>query len=317
MLMRRSGFVHPLPVARTTAILLVAMAPVFARSGDLPEICGPYLGQKPPSAGAEVFLPEALKPSSGFHSSVVFNEAGDMACWTEMAAGRTWCSANVDGCWTPPDVIGFDPEFGVREPMFAHDDRRLYFISRRPLEHDPVNRERIWFVERVDAGWSGPRVIDEVVTSHPTHWQFSFTAAGDLYFTSEIVGVRGKQDIYVARYRDGAFADPESAGDAINSELRDFCPFVAPDESYLIFARSVPEERGRSDLFISFRDDSGAWTDAINMGESVNSLANEVSPVVTPDGRYLVFLRASAEINDVFWIDAAIIDELKVESKAR
>lgn len=314
VLMHRSAIVRSSLSSRAAAFLFAVVVVGGARSEDLPELCGPYLGQTPPSAGAEVFLPEALKPPEGFHSSVVFNNAGDKACWTEMALGRTWCSAAADGCWAPPAIIGFDPEFGVREPMFADDDRRFYYISRRPLEHDPVNRERIWFVERLDSGWSAPRVIDDAVSSHPTHWQFSLTAAGDLYFTSEIVGVRGGQDIFVARSRDGVFSEPESVGGGVNSDLRDFCPFVAPDESYLIFARSVPEERGRSDLFISFRDDDGAWTGAVNMGETVNSLANEVSPVVTPDGRYLVFLRAGSDMNDVYWIGAGIIDDLKTEA---
>jgi len=296
---------------RTAPVLIAAFLAGLGHAGEFPELRGPYLGQEPPRHGAEVFLPDCLRPPSGFHSSVVFNGAGDEACWTEMGEGRTFCSTIVDGRWTRPEALQFDPEFGVREPMFAADDRRLYFISRRPLDHDPIDRERIWFVEREGAGWSRPRVVDDVVTAHPTHWQFSFTAAGDLYFTSETDGVRGEQDIYVARFRDGEFLKPESAGDRINSDVRDFCPFVAPDESYLIFARSVPEARGRSDLFISFRGGDGLWTEATNMGDDVNSPANEVSPVVTPDGRYLVFLRVSGVVNDVYWISADVIETLR------
>jgi hypothetical protein len=102
-----------------------------------------------------------------------------------------------------------------------------------------------------------------------------------------------------------------TAGDRINSELREFCPFVARDESYLMFARTVPEERGRSDLFNSFRDADGTWTEPVNMGDTVNSLHNETSPVVTPDGRYLFFLRVSPDVNDVTWVDAHLIDELR------
>jgi hypothetical protein len=71
----------------------------------------------------------------------------------------------------------FDPEIGVREPMSADDDRPLYYLSSRPLDHDPVARERIWFVEQTPSGWSEPRVIDDVVAAHPTHWQFSFSTA--------------------------------------------------------------------------------------------------------------------------------------------
>ncbi len=90
-----------------------------------------------------------------------------------------------------------------------------------------------------------------------------------------------------------------------------FCPFIAPDESYLIFSRSVPEEKGRSDLFISFHDSKNGWTQAVNMGDSVNSLHNETSPVVTPDGKFLFFLRVSGDVNDVYWMDAGVIDDIR------
>ena len=294
-------------------LLLASLAP----AADFPELRGPYLGQTPPKRGAEVFAPGILKPETGFHSSVVFDEDGDRACWTAMSAGRTFCSRRIDDQWSSPELLLFDPEYGVREPFFAHGDQRLYFLSRRPLPHDPVERERIWYVERTEAGWSDPRAIDDVVSAHPTHWQFSFTDSGDLYFTSEAPDVRGEQDIYVSRRRDGVFTEPESVGDGVNTDLREFCPFIAPDESYLIFSRTVPEERGRSDLFVSFRTpDSSSWTEAVNMGDAVNSLHNETSPIVTPDGRHLFFLRVSGDINDVFWTSAGIIEELRRSVRA-
>ncbi len=295
-------------------LVLLTAIPVWA--GDFPELRGPYLGQQPPESGVEVFAPGVLKPTNGFHSSVVFNQAGDEACWTEMSAGKTYCSIRLNDRWSSPRLLPFDPEYGVREPMFAHGDRLLFFLSRRPLEHDPVTRERIWYVERLPDGWSAPRVIDEVVAEHPTHWQFSFTASGDLYFASEAPGTGGGQDIYVARWNDGSFEAPRSVGDRVNTELREFCPFIAPDESYLIFSRTVPEERGRSDFFISFRNADGSWSRAINMGDQVNSEHNETSPVVTPDGRYLLFLRVSGDVNDVYWTPTGIIEELRAASTA-
>ena len=297
-------------LAACSLAVALAGARLHTLAGDFLELRGPYLGQQPPVVGAEVFAAGILKPAEGFHSSVVFNAAGDQACWTAMG-GTTYCSRRVDERWTSPERLPFDPEFGVGEPMFAEDDRRLYFLSRRPLPHDPVERERIWFVERTPSGWSTPRVVDEVVAAHPTHWQFSFTARGDLYFTSEVPEARGGQDIYVARRIESGFAPPVSVGGVVNSDLREFGPFVAPDESYLVFARTVPTESGRSDLFISFRTADGTWTDPVNMGDTVNSLHNEVSPVVTPDGRYLLFLRASGDVNDVYWTDASVIEDLR------
>ncbi|MGD8412629.1 MAG: hypothetical protein PVF33_00265 [Candidatus Latescibacterota bacterium] len=278
-----------------------------------PLLEGEYMGQNRPGEVATVFAGGVLKPDGGFHSSVVFSPTGDEACWTNMH-GVTYCSRLSEGAWNVPEALPFDPEHGVREPMYSGDGNRLYFLCRRPLPEDPVDRERIWYVDRVDDGWSAARAIDEVVAAHPTHWQFSFTANGTLYFTSEAPGTGGGQDIYFAEQRDGRFTSPKSVGDGVNTELREFCPFVAPDGTYLIFARTVPEERGRSDLFISFRNEQNVWSRAVNMGDAVNTLHNEVSPVVTPDGKYLFFLRVSGEVNDVFWVTADVIHDLQDSS---
>ena len=145
----------------------------------------------------------------------------------------------------------------MREPFYSRDGNRIYFLSRRPPPEEQVERERIWFVDRDGDGWSAPRPIGAIVSDHPTHWQFSLNHAGDLYFTSEADGVRGKQDIYVALRTPDGFQAPRDLGTSINTEVREFCPFIAPDDSYLLFARSVAEQRGRSDLFVSFRMPDG------------------------------------------------------------
>jgi predicted alpha/beta superfamily hydrolase len=261
-----------------------------------------YAGQAPPGTVPQVFA-GFPKPESGYHSSVVFNASMDAAYWTSMDE-RSWVSRCVDGVWTSPVPLPLDEGYGVGEPMPTATGR-LYFLSRRPTDADSAVRERIWWVRPEEAGWSEPRPVDGPLAAHPTHWQFSFTDAHDLYFTSEI---DGGQDIHVARWRGDGFGDSEPLAGAVNTNLREFCPFVAPDESYLLFARTVPGESGRSDLFVSFRNDGGLWTEAVPLGEPVNSPHNEVCPVVTPDGRYLFFLRASGDVNDVFWVRAEVIE---------
>jgi hypothetical protein len=56
-----------------TGLLIVTLtgAHLSPSAGDFPELRGPYLGQKPPGRGAEIFAAGMLKPAEGFHSSVV------------------------------------------------------------------------------------------------------------------------------------------------------------------------------------------------------------------------------------------------------
>jgi hypothetical protein len=84
-------------------------------------------------------------------------------------------------------------------------------------------------------------------------------------------------------------------------------PFIAADESYLIWDTEREDGFGESDLYISFRHKDGTWGKAINLGEQINTNAWEASGYVTPDGKYLFFNRG----HDLYWVDAHFIEALR------
>jgi len=89
-------------------------------------------------------------------------------------------------------------------------------------------------------------------------------------------------------------------------------PFIAPDESYLLF--SSYRLNNQQDIFISFRLSDGTWTEAYNLGETINLDRGERFPAVSPDGKYLFFTRwVSPDNEDVMWVSANIIDDIKKE----
>ena len=292
------------------AVAIVPAAVCCSDWSSFPELKGAYFGQRPPGLVPEPFADGILNPPDGYHSSIVFSPDGEHALWTGMSK-NTYYSHQVNGVWTKPVPFFVDTEYGMGEPMFSHDGSRLYFIMRKPPSEDEADRERIWFIEwNKLEGYDGV-LIDSAVARIPTHWQFSLAANGNLYFTAEKAGVRGPSDVYVAHWTGEKYLEPTDLVNSINSDLRDFCPFIAPDESYLIFSRSVPEESNRSDLFISFRDSDGLWSEAVNMGDTVNSLHNEVCPVVTPDGKYLFFCRVSGSENKLYWVSSDVIERFR------
>ena len=87
---------------------------------------------------------------------------------------------------------------------------------------------------------------------------------------------------------------------------------VSPDESYLLMESMATGMSEGADLYISFRRDDGSWTEGVSLGREINVGGYERFPLVTPDGRYLFFLRV-ADGSDFFWVDAKIIEDLKAK----
>ena len=116
--------------------------------------------------------------------------------------------------------------------------------------------------------------------------------------------------------KDGERQEPEIMGPAVNSGEWTAHPFIAPDESYLIWDSEREGGFGESDLYISFRQDDGSWGPAINMGEAVNSDKWDAFASVTPDGKYILFNRGVDPDNDnvdIYWVDASIIETLRAD----
>jgi Tol biopolymer transport system component len=74
-------------------------------------------------------------------------------------------------------------------------------------------------------------------------------------------------------------------------------PFIAPDESFLLFSAPAPGRRD-PDLYVS-RQQEGTWSKPEPLPALINTTGVESNPFVSPDGRYLFFIRKY----DVYWAD--------------
>ena len=179
------------------------------------------------------------------------------------------------------------------DPFITADGKQLYFISDRPVDGKPKEDMDIWVMDRTKGGdWGEPRNLGAPVNTTASEWFPTLAANGTLYFGSGRPGGHGKTDLYRARRADGKFAEPENLGPSVNSAADEFEGCVAADESFLVFmAAGRPDSLGGGDLYISYQKD-GKWTPAKNLGPKVNGPGLEISPYLSPDGKYFFFSSA-------------------------
>ena len=110
----------------------------------------------------------------------------------------------------------------------------------------------------------------------------------------------------MSRFENGALREPERLSNVVNSEQDEGSPFIAPDESYLLFVRSGEDGIRQQ---ISFRN-SGRWTTPQDLGDAVN-VGRCPCAAVSPDGRYLFFHSFRSGNADVYWMDAGFLEQLR------
>jgi len=177
----------------------------------------------------------------------------------------------------------------------------LLFTSFRPeFEGDGIRDWNLWKSVRTDDTWGSAELLFEI---NPGGNQFHPTMArnGALYFSSAAEG-SSHTDIYLTEPKDGVYRVAHPLPAHINTPGLEGDPFIAPDESYLIFAGTDrPDSMGKTDLYITFFT-GGRWTDPVSLGEDINSQGYDNSPFVPEGTDYLLFTssRGSSEENTYF-----------------
>ena len=281
---------------------------------------GDYLGQAPPGQTPEPFAPGILFDTHRPHGSMTISPEGNEIYWVAALSWgmhqEIWRVVREGDSWGLPEVAPFSTQQEYGFPRFSPDGEKL-FANREVESETPGGNPHydIVFAERTGDGWSeftnpGPPLNSEHYDSSP-----SVGSDGTVYFfSSGLDGNLGTNDIYLSRFSNGRYEKPENLGGSINSASMEGCPFISPDGSYLLFESFRPDGVGDFDIYVSFRRGDGSWTQATNLGESVNSPFRDGAPFVSPDGRFLFFMSRRNGVGEYFWVDASAIDRVRARS---
>lgn len=302
-----------------TAILLLGALTACQPRGDIPVSAGPYLGQEPPGATAEVFAPglvstEANEILFGFFDdgAVLFFERTPVDFEDDWIHAPVYQSRIEDGIWTTPvrAVVTGRPWFN--EYRDAPEGMVVHFPWRKNLDGSGPSRDiDIWRSVKGPEGWAEPERLGEPVNTQAFDSWPSLAGNGALYFFSNREGGLGGLDLYRAAPGNDLEVVVENLGSVINTEHHDHDPFIAPDESYIVCCSDRPGGYGENDLFVSFRRPDGGWTAPRNLGGDVNTAADDTRPTVTADGRFLFFVSDVSGNRNIHWVDSTVIEALR------
>lgn len=303
-------------VVLTVVILHVLIR--CAGSHDSIAFVGEYLGQEKPDDTPVFFAPGIVSTEHHEHSAPAFTPDGREIYWSTFPNKQppqvilfVKC---IDGEWTAPQAATFSGEHSDGGPSVSPDGHRLFFNSSRPAVEGESEKEDqdIWYVSREGAGWSEAKRLNDRVNTGANEASPSVSENGTVYFQSDREGGMGKDDLYSSRCTRGRYQPPENLGSTINSESWEDYPFIAPDESYIVFCASDREDGfGYGDLYVSWQEEDGTWGDPIHLGEGINSASDDRFPAVSPDGEYLFFVSERSGNSEIYWVDASAVEKTK------
>ncbi len=286
-------------------------------NSKFPVLTGKYLGQKPPGIIAEKFA-EGIIPNEQIKAlGVSFTPEADelyFSSWRKNPRAVIMYMKIDNGKWTAPEIMEFSRDYMCWDLNLSPDGKKMVFSSKMPLEGTEETKDgNIWMIEKDGNGnWGKPQYLSSIVNTSEDEVHPTIAENGNIYFFAGYDGGIGSADIYCTEFVDGEYAKPVNVGKGANSRDSELDPFIAPDESYMIFHSRKPGGYGENDLYITFRNEAGKWSDAVNMGENVNSEFTDYCGRVTSDGKYLIFSRKVEGKTLFFWVSAEVIEHLRI-----
>lgn len=267
-----------------------------------------YLGQKLPGTTPVIFA-KGIVSTSHHEYACCFSPDGKEFYFTRRDQSTKKTSVMVsrleNGAWTNPEPLTvLSSESMSFEPFITLDNKRLYFQTSAVANGKLEMMTK--YLERTEKGWSEIKDPGDIFNPTKT-MHISATTDGTIY-TTDISGGMGNESLGIIRMVNGKYGKLEKLSSPFNKADKQQHPWIAPDESYIVFTVRRPEQNPASLLFVSFRKKDHSWTEPVEI-----KLGMEAGqPNVSHDGKYLFFTSGDPRAgSDIYWVSAKIIDELR------
>ncbi len=183
-------------------------------------------------------------------------------------------------------------------PVLTADQNTMIFtgVKNRPSRRIPPD-ESMYVSYKKDGQWTAPASISENINTTDNEGTCSISADGKVLVYTVCDnrrgrvsrGVIGSCDLFISIKVGDEWSKPKNLGPNVNSRSWESQPSLSADGNTLYFASRRGGGKGGIDIWMSTRGVDGEWLPAKNLGSSVNTPGDEVSPFIHVNGRTLYF----------------------------
>ena len=217
-------------------------------------------------------------------SRIYFTRRGDVVDKQGTREELIYSSAIIDGHYMPAIPLTLDWHNNKRMGAVSvtANQNKIYFVGIDFI--DSYGRGDIYTSNLVDNQWSKPVNLGNIVNTSTMESQPCISADGkELYFV-RYSRTYETTDIYYSQFYQEKWTNPKPIVPA-NSKGNEMSPFIHPDGNTLYFASDGHPGMGGYDIFMCKKIGRGEWSLPINLGYPINSEKNEISFVVSSDGK--------------------------------
>jgi OmpA-OmpF porin, OOP family len=176
-------------------------------------------------------------------------------------------------------------------PLLSPDGKTLYFSRRNHPQNigGVADKEDIWYSELGEDGkWQLAKNMGRPINNTYPNFINSITSdgtaaimvLGNKYLENEKMSA----GVSISTYSEGRWSDPKPITIANEYNLDEHANYyLSNDRKTLLASIKRRDSYGDRDLYVSFQQADGNWTEPLNLGRSINTAATESAPFMTDD----------------------------------
>ena len=182
---------------------------------------------------------------------------------------------------------GINSKFTEYNPVLSADESIMAFTVLRPIKSrtgESVAEEiNISFNET--GSWSVPKKVN--IQTQNNYGTAGISADGQKMLV--FIGNQSSGSIYEVEKDGEEWGRPKPLGQNVQSKYLESTASLTADNKTLYFASNRPSGYGGLDIYKSDQKADGSWGEAVNLGPTINTKANEDSPFIHPNKKLLFF----------------------------
>ncbi|KYG73066.1 OmpA family protein [Roseivirga echinicomitans] len=184
--------------------------------------------------------------------------------------------------------------FDEQNPVLTPDGKRMYFVRSGHARNQGgvIDRGDIWYSDKTEKGWSLAKHAGSTINHTGLNGVVGFSADGERIYLLNYKDSEGNlhKGIAMAEWVMDHWSVPQPLDIryfANNSEY--ISGSISPDEKVMILSYKSYDTFGNEDLYVTFKESNGSWSQPENLGADINTEGEEWSPYLAPDLKTLYF----------------------------
>ncbi len=204
----------------------------------------------------------------------------------------------VDSLTTQKQILGstINTKYNDLGPIIQVDGKTLYFFrDGHPDNKGTKHQQDAWISNRkdLDSGWKDAINLGSPINNESSNFIISVSPDRTTMMVVNVYDNYGKcvkDGVSITHYVDGKWTMPKEIKIEGWYNYNYFNGFqLSADNKTLLISAERADAIGGTDLYVSFRKNDTLFGTPFNLGETINTTTNEITPFLAPDNQTLYF----------------------------